>query len=179
MKHPVGFCQCGCGKKTTIPIKTDRRAGQFRGEPIKYIDGHHMRKQTPEYIVNEDGCWIWNRHLNPKGYGTKYDKINKDDTKHKSAHRYYYEKYKGKIPDGLEIDHLCRNRACVNPDHLEAVTDAVNSQRGLKAKLTPQKVVEIRDLFKKGMSKNKLSQLYEVARITIRKVVDGNTWRNI
>ena len=47
------------------------------------------------------------------------------------AHRFSYEFYKGKIPDGFQIDHLCRKRDCVNPDHLEAVTQKENINRGL------------------------------------------------
>lgn len=46
------------------------------------------------------------------------------------AHRHFYEKYKGKIPQGLVLDHLCKNTLCVNPNHLEAVTQKVNMQRG-------------------------------------------------
>ena len=74
------------------------------------------------------GCWMWRMALNSDGYAF----ISVLGRKMRSAHRYYYEKYKGEIPKGLDIDHLCRNRACVNPNHLEAVSRGENLNRGLK-----------------------------------------------
>ena len=65
-------------------------------------------------------CWIWTAHLTDRGYGT-LDK--------KYAHRISYVLQHGAIPIGLVIDHLCRTPACVNPDHLQPVTQIVNVQR--------------------------------------------------
>lgn len=71
------------------------------------------------------GCWIWLGHITPKGYGLI--KIKRQD---RLVHRFVYERFKGPIPAGLQIDHLCRMRCCVNPDHLECVTSRVNTLRG-------------------------------------------------
>lgn len=72
------------------------------------------------------GCWIWMGTLTPSGYGSFT--LNRRGVR---AHRAVFEAHKGQIPPGLVLDHLCRNRCCVNPDHLEPVTTKINCQRGV------------------------------------------------
>jgi hypothetical protein len=72
----------------------------------------------------DTGCWVWRRGKTKAGYGQMYV-----DGKTVYAHRVYYEGYVADIPPGLVIDHLCRNRACCNPDHLEPVSFAENMRR--------------------------------------------------
>ena len=69
-------------------------------------------------------CWEWTANRCRKGYG----RFNLGG-KQQQAHRVVYEVLVGLIPEGLEIDHLCRNKACVNPDHLEPVTGSENMKR--------------------------------------------------
>lgn len=76
-------------------------------------------------VENSDGCWIWQCHISNSGYG----RITLGG-KSLYSHRVSYEAFVGLIPSGKEIDHLCRNRACCNPAHLEPVTSQVNVRRG-------------------------------------------------
>jgi hypothetical protein len=70
------------------------------------------------------GCWIWTSTLNTHGYG-----VLQIDGRNFYAHRYAFLALRGGIPSGLELDHLCFTRACVNPDHLEPVTHRENLRR--------------------------------------------------
>jgi len=74
------------------------------------------------------GCIVWTGAVDKLGYG----RIGMQG-KSKLAHRISYQHYVGEIPVGLELDHLCRNTSCINPNHLEPVTRKVNTDRGLCA----------------------------------------------
>lgn len=71
------------------------------------------------------GCWNWMHAIDPTGYG-RVKRSRRADM----AHRVSYEMFVGAIPAGLHLDHLCRNRRCVNPHHLEAVSQRTNILRG-------------------------------------------------
>lgn len=73
----------------------------------------------------DNGCWLWTGLMSRQGYG--FASLN---GKRIGAHRAAYMLLVGPIPTGLDLDHLCRHRACVNPDHLEAVTHRINILRG-------------------------------------------------
>ena len=83
------------------------------------------------------GCWLWLAGLDIGGYGKFHDK-----GRHQ-AHRWAYVRLKGPILEGLELDHLCRTRCCVNPDHLEPVTRSENNRRGLLPLLLREKAAKI------------------------------------
>jgi hypothetical protein len=70
-------------------------------------------------------CWQWGGCINKEGYG----RVTVNGVS-QYAHRVAWLMFVGPVPDGLELDHLCRNRSCVNPDHLEPVTRSVNVSRG-------------------------------------------------
>jgi hypothetical protein len=90
-----------------------------------------MIDSLPERIASKiwpepnSGCWLWGGTLNNFGYGTAYVMGGRA-----MAHRFVYEQLVGPIPAGLHIDHLCRNPSCVNPSHLEPVTQRENIRRG-------------------------------------------------
>lgn len=77
-------------------------------------------------LIDDKGCWLWQLFIDKDGYGV----IHIRDGGSQRAHRRSYEAFGGEIPDDFHIDHLCRNRACVNPDHLEPVTCKENIARG-------------------------------------------------
>lgn len=73
----------------------------------------------------DTGCWLWTACKDYDGYA-----IMTVNRKARRAHRWGYELINGRVPDGLQLDHLCRNRGCVNPKHLEPVTNRENQIRG-------------------------------------------------
>ncbi len=85
----------------------------------------------------ECGCWLWIGHTNGKAGAREYGKFRVDTVRHAPAllaHRVAYELFRGPIPSGMHLDHLCRVPLCVNPFHLDPVTNLINTRRGNSGK---------------------------------------------
>jgi hypothetical protein len=163
---PYGYCHCGCGQRTPISAKTERRWGYVKGEPRKFIPGH-AKRGTYE-MDPATGCWDWR---GVRDYGRVIV-----DGRSMLAHRWVYEIHRGTIPAALSLDHLCRNRGCVNPDHLDPVTHAENCRRGNQAKLTAEDAALIRASVAAGVPRRTLAMRYGVSKSAIQRVVVGDTW---
>jgi hypothetical protein len=120
---PLGYCQCGCGTKTTPSLVSNARLGLVRGQPNRYVNNHHRRRPAEqrfwEKVKRTKGCWEWQGHCTQFGHGQLGVA-----TALVYAHRFAYELLVGQIPDGCVLHHLCSNPACVNPAHLEPMTQA-------------------------------------------------------
>lgn len=120
------------------------------------------------------GCHVFDRAKNDAGYGV----VGIAGVGTFRAHRLAYEAVHGPIPDGLQLDHLCRNRACINPSHLEPVTNAENARRGAKAKLDWPRVREIRARYAAGdASHRKLASEFGVSNCAISNILNGKRWQ--
>ncbi len=169
---PLGFCGCGCGAKTHPAKTSSAQTGRVAGAPLRYLTGHHHRRAVRYlklWLGHTSECWVWLLAHNRKGYGLIADGSGGCTL----AHRVYYEKQNGPIPDGLQIDHLCCVPTCVNPGHLEAVTPAQNVQRGRKAKLSAEQVDAIRASDQK---QSDLSRLYGIGQSQVSRIKRGLSW---
>lgn len=164
---PAGLCQCGCGQRTTV----------YYGKPRRFLSGHNPARGKPrlliEYVEEDRGylspCWIWQGVLTETGYPRKG---------RKRAHKLYYVARFGPVPTGLELDHGCNVRCCVNPDHLKAVTHAENCQRQRTTKLTMEKVEEIRRTYRAGgWTTRSLAKQLGLSQSTISHAVTERYWR--
>lgn len=126
-----GWCVCGCGGRTNRITRSDYRRGYVVGEYFPFLKGHaNFVDLDKMYEIDPaTGCWNWTGYLDPKGYG-RLGSI--------PAYWILYARAKGPIARGLTHDHVCRNRRCVNPDHIEPVTGAENTRRGFAARRREQ-----------------------------------------
>jgi hypothetical protein len=175
-QNTTGLCMCGCGLPAAASAKTDSRRGLIKGQPVRFLPGHHSRRNASpvsplRYAVTESGCWQWQLRLSRHGYGKL-----KQNGRVVFAHRALYEQRHGKVPAHLELDHLCRNRACVNPAHLEAVTPTENKRRSRATKLT---VADVAAIKASPLGPTELGRIYGVTQSNISHIRRGSSWRDV
>lgn len=124
-----GPSSASSGRRHTSPgpEPTQRLGRRFSGESL----GNRLVWRSD--LEGPNGCWIWLGSRDRAGYGRILVKEH-EKYANRHAHRIAYQEFVGSVPEGLELDHLCRVRACVNPDHLEPVTRRENLRR---SPLTP------------------------------------------
>jgi len=135
--------------------------------------------------VNPTDCWEWQETKSHNGYGRF-----RRHGKWTFSHRYSYEHLRGPIPEGMVIRHMCHNRLCCNPMHLEVGTPKDNAQDAIEAgrfslgtvngnaKLTPDDIVHIRRNPDKLKSRE-LAEKFKVSAATISGIKNGRVWRHV
>jgi hypothetical protein len=116
-------------------------------------------------------CWNWLLGKTKKGYGRE-----NVEGRNQYAHIISYVKHKGPVPEGKILDHLCRNPGCINPDHLEPVTIAINNRRGLKTKLTPEAVQEIRSMPRFYGWRTLVKEKFGIGNSQITRIITDQQW---
>lgn len=108
--------------------------------PEREVINRDLSRFLAKVDVRVDGCWEWNGATRSSTYGAfAYGGRRKVV----QAHRWSYEHFVGPVPEGMQIDHLCRNRACVRPDHLEPVTPRENTRRGTVGEVNRRRLAAV------------------------------------
>jgi hypothetical protein len=151
-----------------------------------------MRNEFDRFIekinVTPDNCWEWTAGRYRGGYGHFRKKVDGKWKMYK-AHRFSYEWFKGKIPEGMLVCHSCDNPSCVNPEHLFVGTVKDNAQDCVKKgrngfgrnpnhkHLSKEIADKIREDHKKGMSYKELQKKYDQSKAQISRVVLNQIWK--
>ena len=135
-------------------------------------------------LVDANGCWLWTKSLNPKGYGKTHVWANgKVESR---AHRVSYLAFVGPIPSNRIVMHLCNTNSCINPTHLKLGTHSdnmahamrsgthVNGERHPGCKLSDAQVLDIRERFARGEIRHHLAKRFGVSWKLIRRICDNN-----
>jgi transposase len=158
-----------------------RPCGEDQFAPHHY--GQTTRRCPVDYVVEDRGyktpCWTWQLKITKFGYGAI--KFNR---KMLHAHRFYYEQYRGPIQktiDGCraEVDHLCRNRDCVNPEHMEIVAQPENVRRGLVAHVDRTKLESMQRRYINGESQRQIARDFGVQQSCISRILKAQRWRGL
>ena len=174
MNTTAGLCECGCGGAAPIAKVTNRPRGYVAGQPLRFIQTHSARKQgapldSKYRIDDETGCWHWLGYIDKGGYGAyNYD------GHYTSAHRAVWQlHYDITLPRHLQVDHLCQQRDCVNPAHLQVTTAMTNMRRRTSVRLSEADVLLIRS---STGNREEMAARFGISVSTLYEVRNGRTW---
>jgi len=119
----------------------------------------------------ETPCWMWQLSCSRNGYGQV-----KDQGTMRGAHVVAWEGGHGPVPEGLELHHLCGHRACVRPDHMEALTRYEHVHRDRPLKLTVEQVHEIRRLAAAGWSQRRIARAFGISSVSVCMIARRKAW---
>ena len=190
---PYGYCHCGCGQKTNIAKITNRKCGHEKGKPYTYLLGHAIRVNTNRkgyylvgYEIKDCGydtpCWVWRHDIKapyPMSNGRR-------------VYRILYEQKYGSLPKGTQSHHKCRNKRCVNPDHIQPLSPQKHGEihggdaRGvvrmgndvIGKKLTLTQAQEIRKLYaSREYTHRKLANMYGIVHSCVLQILHNQIWK--
>jgi hypothetical protein len=153
--------------KSILPKHAYRKNRDNGDRVYKKGEANHTFKKIRYSIDPATGCWNWLLKIENSGYGrVTLTGVRKQI----QAHVAEYEKKYGPVPEGKVLDHTCKNPICVNPDHLEPVTQLENIARSNIFKLTKEQAEEIRALVANGKSQAEVARLYNVSQSNVSKI---------
>lgn len=178
----------GCGKSKPLDHFYRESKGRHgrKGKCKLCYDGQRGRTPSSEvavdqspvttfgWVKDDNGCLVWSGPITHSGYG-RLSLFGRE----RKAHRWAYEMAHGPLADDVSLDHLCRNRACVNPDHLEVVSSAENTRRGDLTKLCADDVREMLRLRCEGWTFARIGERFGVSQQHAHRVCTSQNWADV
>lgn len=177
------FCSLKCKGHTGF-----RPGGTFRtSEETTEEKLNRMKKNLEKYQEKKLGCWGWKGNIEKNGYA----RMSVRDIPARHGHVASYLINIGKIPDDLQVNHMCHNRSCTNPDHLylgtqkENMNDKIRANRQAKgekngnSKLTREQVIQIKKELEKNVPISLLCEIYKVSDTQIGNIKNKKQWSHL
>lgn len=156
-------------------------------QTTKIIVGDNISRLKSSMIVSVAGCWEWSK-FKKNGYG-----VTALNGKLEQAHRASWMVFRSEIPAGMQINHKCHNRACINPDHLyigdqlQNMKDMADANRGKwhkgsdnsQSKLNEESVKEIRLMIDSGATNRSIAAFFDVSQSCISQIKNGRIWTHV